>query len=184
MNSLLERILSYNLVDYAQIFGGFATVIALIYAIKEYSSHKERAKYETYSKMNERYCSDPAIKKVLECLIISYYKNDFNIEKFKIISTIYNLSTNDRELFMRFFEELNYAIEKQAIEEEDACYYFGYYAIIAYLMGEDFIQDFNERGQWIRFKYFAEKMKSIATRKNWYSLEKEDGKIINKIKIL
>ena len=181
MTSMFEIIAKVDwsiMADAAQVVEVIVTFSALVFAYFQYRLHQKTNKYETYSKMNERYCSDKAIQKVLDCMLKSYdKKGEFDINIFKDISTKSNLSDNDKEMFLRFFEELNYAVEKRAIGIEDACYFFGYYAIVAYLMEEDFVSDFSCGGMWIGFKELAKEMKDIAEYNGYYRLERK-GKLI------
>ena len=168
-----------NLANVAQVVEGFVTALALIFAFIEYRLHKKTTQYDTYSKMNERYCNDKAIQKVLNCMLNSYEGEVLNIGKFKYVSMVKNLSVNDKEMFLRFFEELNYAVEKKSIKKEKACYFFGYYAIVAYLMGNDFVSDLTDKGMWSGFKELAIDMKEIAEYNGYYRLVREGNLIIN-----
>ena len=183
MTSLFEILATTNwkiLADIAQIVGGVIAIIALLYASKEYFLHKKTNKYDTYSKMNERYCNDKAIQKVLNCMLNSYEGEVLDIGKFKYVSMVKNLSVNDKEMFLRFFEELSYAVEKKSIKKEEACYFFGYYAIVAYLMGNDFVSDLTDKGMWSGFKELAIDMKEIAEYNGYYHLVREENIIKNK----
>ena len=55
----------------AQIVSGFATFLALLFAAYEYYLHKKNNQYEAYSKMNERYCNNSSIQKVLGTMVES-----------------------------------------------------------------------------------------------------------------
>ena len=163
----------------AQIVSGFATFLALLFAAYEYYIHKKNNQYEAYSKMNERYCNNSSIQRVLEAMVDSYSGCTFRIDKFGQNCENKHVSINDKEMFLRFFEELNYAIKKRSIHKEEACYYFGYYAVIAYLMGKDFVSELENEGIWGEFREFAENMNDIAGYNGYYRLEKQGNKIIN-----
>lgn len=163
----------------AQIVSGFATFLALLFAAYEYYIHKKNNQYEAYSKMNERYCNNSSIQKVLGAMLESYSKGEFSIDIFNQKCRNKNVSINDKEMFLRFFEELSYAIKEKSIREERACYYFGYYAVVAYLMGKDFVSDLENGGVWSEFEEFAENMNDIAGYKGYYHLKKQGKIIIN-----
>lgn len=67
-------------------------------------------------------------------------------------------SENDKELFLRFFEEIEYSIEQKALERKAVKDLFFYYAGIAYDMGSAFIEDF-DKNHWNRFKKFVREMR-------------------------
>ena len=110
-------------------------------------------------------------------MVESYSKGEFSIDIFNQNCRDEDVSINDKEMFLRFFEELSYAIKERSIREERACYYFGYYAVIAYLMGKDFVSDLENRGVWSEFEEFAENMNDIAGYKGYYHLEKQGNEI-------
>lgn len=165
----------------AQIVSGFATFLALLFAAYEYYIHKKNNQYEAYSKMNERYCNNSSIQKVLGTMVESYSKGEFSIDIFNQNCRNKNVSINDKEMFLRFFEELSYAIKERSIHEERACYYFGYYAVVAYLMGKNFVSDLENGGVWSEFEEFAANMNDIAGYKGYYHLEKKGNKIVDSL---
>lgn len=97
----------------AQIVSGVATFLALLFAAYEYYLHKKNNQYEAYSKLNERYCNDSSIQKVMVTMTESYDGKSFCIDIFNNICGINQLNDYDKEMFLRFFEELNYAIKKR-----------------------------------------------------------------------
>lgn len=107
-----------------------AAVSAFCYSLQEYKEYKRREKMETFSEYSARYSKDENIQKVVEYLI-AYLENG-NIEKYPI--SIYN-----KEMFLRFFEELQYQMDKDRIDKEDVEDFFVYYAVAA-AMCEPFIQ--------------------------------------------
>ena len=163
----------------SEIVSGSATFLALLFAAYEYYLHKKNNQYNAYSKLNERYCNSSSIQKVLGAMVESYSKGEFSIDIFNQNCRDEDVSINDKEMFLRFFEELNYAIKKKSIRKEEACYYFGYYAVVAYLMGENFVSELENEGIWGEFKEFANNMNDIAFYKEYYHLEKQENKIIN-----
>ena len=178
----MEMLKGVSLNDWAQIAQivlGSATFLALLFAAYEYYLHKKNNQYEAYLKLNERYCNDRSIQKVMVTMIESYDNNTFSIDSFNDNCGINQMNDYDKEMFLRFFEELNYAIKKKSIRKEEACYYFGYYAVVAYLMGKDFVSELENEGIWGEFNEFAENMNDIAFYKEYYHLEKQDNKIVN-----
>ena len=179
MMKMLKGVSLDDWAQIAQIVSGFATFLALLFAAYEYYLHKKNNQYEVYSKMNERYCSDRSIQKVIVTMTESYDGKSFCIDSFSNNCGINQVNDYDKEMFLRFFEELNYAIKKKSIRKEEACYYFGYYAVVAYLMGKDFVSELENEGIWGEFNEFAENMNDIAGYNGYYRLVKQGNKIVN-----
>lgn len=59
------------------------------------------------------------------------------------------------------------------LNEEDVCYFFSYYAIVAYLMKDKFIEDYNDKS-WERFRQFAEKMQNTAKTKGYFKFKVDE----------
>lgn len=140
------------------------TFAALYYAKKEYSLHKKQTKADTLSRYNERYSTDDNIKDtVKELLSVANGKKiqTPNLEEDKT-PVIFR-----REMFLRFFEELQNAIDKDALDKEEVCYAFAYYAMVADNCGKDFVPDY-EGTSWQQFKLFVKAMKKIAKKNNWF----------------
>ena len=160
---------------------GFATFLALLFAAYEYYLHKKNNQYGAYSKLNEKYCKNNSIQKVMVTMKESYDGKSFCIASFSNNCGINQVNDYDKEMFLRFFEELNYAIKKKSIRKEEACYYFGYYAVVAYLMGKDFVSELENEGIWGEFNEFAENMNDIAGYNGYYHLEKKGNKIVDSL---
>lgn len=113
-----------------------ATVFSVILAYQQYVEYKEREKYDRLSRLNERYATDKNITSVIESIQACYNDNDksFDVEQFRYNPGVSKI--HQREMFLRFFEELHYAIKVGSLNKEDVCYYFSYYAIVASLMGK------------------------------------------------
>lgn len=140
-------------------------LIALVYSIMEYNSHKKREQSETLSKYNERYSNDENIKKVVTYLIC----------KMKCPDVPDYLGTFEKEMFLRFFEELQYAINQKSLSEDIVYDLFAFYAIRAYENFNIFIED-KDRNNWTRFITFAKTMQKIEKSRKI----PEKNEIINK----
>ena len=145
----------------ATILGALATVItaiiagiALNYAMKEYNLHKKREESDILAKFNERYSTDENIQKSLKDLIV--LKKNKNVNNPEVL--------NHHEMFLRFFEELQIAIENKALNPEIVCYMFAYYAIEADRC-DDFVSKEDNYQTWKRFKVFVQDMKKIAQKR-------------------
>ena len=63
-------------------------------------------------------------------------------------------------MFLRFFEELEYAIMAEALDAQLIYDMFAYYALKAAELGESFIDDYNKM-DWNTFQVFIKRMKRI-----------------------
>ena len=68
-------------------------------------------------------------------------------------------------MFLRFFEELQYAIEQKSLSKEIVYDMFSYYAIEAYKEKENFYKN-EEENNWLRFKTFAESMLELQNNRS------------------
>lgn len=140
------------------------TIIALYIAKKEYSLHKKQTKADTLSKYNERYSTDDNIKETVKELMSIADGNKLQTPALEKDRTPVIFR---REMFLRFFEELQNAIDKDALDKEEVCYAFAYYAMVADNCGKDFVPDY-EGTSWQQFKLFVKAMKKIAKKNNWF----------------
>ena len=139
---------------------------ALCFAYKEYGLHKKREEADVVSKFNERYDTDERIAGVVKMLMKYEEEKSKNSDgqSFKLILAEGNAF--DRELFLRFFEELQVSMESGSINKDTACYMFAYYAILADGI-PDFVEDFNGPA-WQKFHKFASSMTFIAKKKGYF----------------
>lgn len=139
--------------------------MALSYARKEYEAHKQKEESEALSSFNERYCTDEYIANVLNFLIdLSKCKELHGVETC-LITENNPPSVNDKEMFMRFFEELQYAIEQKRLSKQIVYDMFAYYALEVDKMGEKFVEDYHH-SSWIRFRRFVKEMKQVKNNHN------------------
>ena len=66
---------------------------------------------------------------------------------------------------MRFFEELQYAIEQKRLSKQIVYDMFAYYALEVDKMGEKFVEDYHH-SSWIRFRRFVKEMKQVKNNHN------------------
>lgn len=125
-----------------------AAISAFCYSSCEYKEHKRREKMETFSEYSARYSKDENIQKVVEYL--TAYLENGNMEKYQV--SIYN-----KEMFLRFFEELQYQMDNGRIEKEDVEDFFVYYAIAAsmckpFIQGTELASDIESKDIWARYR--------------------------------
>ena len=129
--------------------------------MKEYKSHKDEEKANTLASYNERYSSNEHLIVVVEYLYNEIEKSKRNKKTEKNINADKESrqpTPNEKELFLRFFEEIQISIEQGALDKAHVKELFFYYAKVAYDMGESFICDFNH-DCWRKFRTFVESMK-------------------------
>lgn len=132
-----------------------AAVSAFCYSLQEYKEYQRREKMETFSEYSARYSKDENIQKVVEYL--TAYLENGNMEKYQI--SIYN-----KEMFLRFFEELQYQMDNGRIEKEDVEDFFVYYAVAAamckpFIQGTELACGIESKDIWARYR------KLVATYK-------------------
>lgn len=149
----------------ATVITAIISYMALSYARNEYDAHKQKEESEALSSFNERYCTDEHIANVLNFLI------DFSkCKELHDVETCLKIeknppSVNDKEMFMRFFEELQYAIEQKRLSKQIVYDMFAYYALEVDKMGEKFVEDYHH-SSWIRFRRFVKEMKQVKNNHN------------------
>lgn len=123
--------------------------LAFAYTKKEYKLHVEKEQAQTLSEFNKRYSSDKNIEAVVKYLIGKE-------EGVKVaMPTTYQL-----ELFLRFFEELEYTISQKVLDEKLIFELFSYYALVAYDAQEFMLEELDEKC-WNRFLAFIVRMRRI-----------------------
>lgn len=150
------------LIAIGTVITALVAVVALAYSIKQYNLHREQRKISVLAKYNERYCASTEIKHVIEYLMAE--------EEYSEVSTVSNENKyrasalkapeRDREMFMRFFAEIQMAINAGLIDKEYAKVMFGYYAVAASNLGVKFVSDYNAE-YWSLFRSFAESMRQL-----------------------
>ncbi|MGN1218294.1 MAG: hypothetical protein ACI4TD_10010 [Phocaeicola sp.] len=158
----------------------FISILALVNTKCEYGRHVKRRKSDTLSKLSERYATDKNIESVVKELLAcydemsgTYLKSRLNPE-----DNIYS-----RELFIRFFDELTYAEENDAIDMDNVCYNFGYYAVLANFMGSQFLSDY-ESGNWGRFRQFAKNLNELGGKKGYFHFKANGDNVVDELQII
>lgn len=93
-------------------------VFTALYAKREYDRMVKHKQCEVFAQYNERYENSEYIQKIVKyCTVKTRLKKD--------IPTVH-----DKEMFLRFFEELDFMIQKDYITEEQVGNYFAYYFLL------------------------------------------------------
>lgn len=137
---------------------GVAAAIAVFYAIVQYKSYLEDRKTKTLNEFNQRYVSDESIEKVIRWMVANakYDENGRIVGKDPEKNEGEMPSIYDKEMFMRFFEELNILINKGLLNEKDTLKMFAYYALVfdEYPSFREDIRDYDNKKQWYDFHQF------------------------------
>lgn len=179
-NCLIVKFVIYALVAILVCFGcksldlcselieAIVAVVAFIAALIEYVNHQKRAEAQTLSYFNEKYSNDKNVRRVVKWCIYNMPGNDEDIVKpdnYCKEDMLY-----EKEMFLRFFEELEVSLEKGNLTDEYTVYkMFAYYAIRVSRF-EGFVGDYkahqdktflyckdNEK-DWIYFEKFIHRM--------------------------
>ncbi len=133
--------------DLGTLMSGICTAIVAFYAIIEFEQHLRDKKTELLCSYNERYSTDKNIEKVVK-LILGEDTADAKAGVF------------EKEIFMRFFEELNIQIEHGKLDECEVKNLFSYYAL-EFHNNDDLhkdITDYGSKDVWGDFHKFIERM--------------------------
>lgn len=136
-------------------FGGLLTVLI---ACLTYSSKRAQDNLQILIKYNERYTQSYELQKAVKYL--RRKSDDMNrvgngLPPRTDVQPI-NLYTNERELYMRFFEELQLLIDDDVLPQDKVHILFGYYAgeLYRFQIHHSFVDDFFEK-DWDLFRKFA-----------------------------
>lgn len=73
----------------------------------------------------------------------------------------------EKEMFMRYFEELEIALKKEYIKDVSAVYEtFSFYALRVSELGDLFVPDYNDNHCWINFHRFIHRMRVYEENNN------------------
>ena len=159
----LEQDLIGNCIAFFSAISSFLTALiagfALVVSIVEYRNHIKREKAKTLSNFNERYVNDKSIERVTKLLTKYLDDGENNEEKDDIKKQFSQLELYDIEMFIRFFEEVEYAIEAGALDEKEIRYMFAYYALAAAETKP--VKKEITTDDWYVFKHFVSRMNRI-----------------------
>lgn len=108
-----------------------ATLCATLYAIKQYNDHKKEHRIKLLGEYNQRYSSDRNIEKVTKWMLkVAIVDNNGEITGANPDRDYCKPGIYEKEMFMRFFEELYLHIKEGHIDKMNAFRLFAYYAIL------------------------------------------------------
>lgn len=142
---------------------------AVSYAIKEYTLHKKEERANSLARYNERYSTNEYLIKVVRYLWkIDEIKDSCEKSYNEIVDEFKNNEESkleipeeyEKELFLRFFEEIQFSIDEGSLDKKQVKDLFFYYADVANRMGEAFVKDYN-KDYWHQFKAFIKTMNTL-----------------------
>ncbi len=122
----------------------------------EYLAKIRRDKTAVLEKYNNRYLKDRNIRDSISVLM--------KLEEDRKPIDLSISEIRKREVFMRFFEELQLQIEGGALDEKDVHTLFGYYACFADQLNSSFVSDYYD-DCWITFRQFVKRHKELSNSK-------------------
>lgn len=144
---------------FANCVTAFVTIVALVFTYKEYLNHIKRERANVLSRFNERYSDDASIKRVVSHINAIAYNINISSETQKT-PDVYDI-----EMFMRFFEELEYSIQSDNLDKRMVRDLFGFYPLLA-IERKDFLFKDDEKENWRTFILFVKRMKQIKPLSN------------------
>jgi hypothetical protein len=143
---------------------GITAAIGVFYAILQYRSYQDSRKTELLCTYNQRYAADKSIEKVIKWILKTAKLDENGKIVGKDPNTVLGVEIPDiydKEMFMRFFEELNVQINKGLLQKEDTLRLFAAYALIfdEYSSFREDITDYDDRTVWSNYHDFIEKNK-------------------------
>lgn len=145
---LLEKETAYQIIVY------LGSCFVLLISYSEYLAKVARDKSATLDKYNQRYIKDKDIN-----ICITYLIDRLDGEK------VVPPELRTRELFMRFYEELQMQIEGGALNKKQTYTLFGYYAGVVDQLGTHFVSDYYD-DCWSTFRKFAISQRKIKNMSN------------------
>ena len=143
--------------DFAQVFIALAAIIGIFISIMQQRNMLKQLKTEVFIRYSSKYSMSPEVSAV-----VKYLEHLEGLNHKLIITPPDN---HEIEIFMHYFEEIEYPIEGGIMDEEMVYEMFSYYLFVFEKNREKFnITDY-EGDSWNRFRHLLIRIKSIQARK-------------------
>lgn len=142
--------------DLALLLTPLITLLTVIIAFREYYRKRKQDKIELFIKYNARFCINEDVMRVTKYL-----------EKYVGLNhhgEVYTPDDHQVEMFMRYFEELEFLIESGAIDEEIVSYMFSYYVFEFEKRKDEWKNVGYEEEGWRVFRNFVNRMHRIKNQ--------------------
>jgi len=141
----------------SHILTGLFAFATLFVSWNEYSLKVKREQITILKELDKEYCDNNDFQEVVKELRNCPY-NCRDKQKI-LVNEVANVEKlPNREMFMRFFEKLQYQIEAGSIPKKQTHDLFGYYAYEIAKLGKDFVPDYDD-DCWKTFRKFVEQGK-------------------------
>ena len=142
--------------DLAQVFIALAAVIGIFISIMQQRYMLKQLKTEAFIRYSSKYSMSPEVSSVVKYL---EHLDGLN-HKLKITPP----DNHDIEIFMHYFEEIEYLIEGGIMDEKMVYEMFSYYLFVFEKNRKKFnIKDY-ESDSWNRFRHLLVRIKRIQAR--------------------
>ena len=156
-------------------------MLSFVIALMEYVDYKKKVRATTFTEYNKRYTEDEnviAVTKYLICILENHQQAPNLAEE----PSIYQ-----KEMFLRFFEELDYQMQNGRLKKDDVLDFFAYYAVAAAMIPE-FIEGTELKDKeskiWHHYRHFVKEYEHLSNGISYdYANNRIKEKGIQKIKI-
>lgn len=150
-------------IDCLKVGADIATIAAVFFAWWQIRQYKKRERANTFARFSERYSNDKNIQAVVQLLMRE--EEGITLPQKKLDPKKETNLNFQKEMFLRFFEELQIALEAKTLDPKVVYDEFAYYALRAYEMGTNFYDGLTLpkvkeccNGSWYRFRKFVREM--------------------------
>ena len=142
--------------DFAQVFIALAAIIGIFISIRQQRNTVKQLKTEVFIRYSSKYSMSPEVSAVIKYLE--------HLDGLKHKNTIVPPDNHDVEIFMHYFEEIEYLIDGGIMDEQMVYEMFSYYLFVFEKNREEFnITDYDS-DSWRRFRHLLIRIKNIQAR--------------------
>ena len=162
---VIYNVVSISVLDasIAQAIGSLLSALVAIgvsyFGVKEYDKHIKDKKADMLCQYSQRYATDMNIKKVVDWMLRNMNDNG-SLKVSDHRTTEGEPNVFEKEMFMRFFEELYAQMKRGYLRDDDVKKMFSYYALKFndYKFFRNSITDYLDKDTWNDFHQFIIKM--------------------------
>ena len=148
--------------SYSELGAFIVAMVSAGYAFDQYQNYKNVERTKLLCEYNQRYSSDRNIHDVVSWMLRVAIVNDKgDIVGADPLRCFCKPGIHEKEMFMRFFEELYLHVDNKSIEKKKACLLFSYYAIKFDEIKEFRLEitDYNSKEYCVNYHKFVNEMK-------------------------
>ena len=145
-----------NISDFAQVFIALAAIIGIFISIRQQRNTVKQLKIEVFIRYCSKYSMSPEVSAVVKYLE--------HLDGLKHKNAIVPPDSHDIEIFMHYFEEIEYLIDGGIMDEKMVYEMFSYYLFVFEKNRKEFnITDYDS-DSWRKFRHLLIRIKSIQAR--------------------